>query len=286
MPVLDFKGKSVICSYHHGVPFRSLQVDEKKSLPDRKNTKSSLDDNLIIHGDNLHALKALLPRYSRRVKCIYIDPPYNTGNEGWKYNDKVNSSIMKEWLKKNGIGTDDLERHDKWLCMMWPRLELLKELLADDGVIFVSIDDNEQFKLMAIMEEIFGTDNLISTVIPVLNPRGRTFDNFFAKTHEYILVFAKDASNSKSINLLPKSGKKLKEYNKTDAQGNRYRTLELRNRNPVFNRKNRPNLFFPIFANPKDGSVSLSKSKIFSQEIFFQKIKKEKMIVGHGLNKK
>ena len=276
MPVLDFKGKSVICSYHHGVPFRSLQVDEKKSLPAGKNTKSSLDDNLIIHGDNLHALKALLPRYSRRVKCIYIDPPYNTGNEGWKYNDKVNSPIMKEWLKQNGIGTDDLERHDKWLCVMWPRLELLKELLADDGVIFVSIDDNEQFRLMAIMEEIFGADNLISTVIPILNPRGRTFDNFFAKTHEYILVFAKDASNSKSINLLPKSGKKLKEYNKTDAQGNRYRTLELRNRNPIFNRKNPAKFIFPDFCKPKRWiCFTFKKQDIFSRN-FSKKSKRRR----------
>ena len=137
MPVLDFKGKSVIYSHHLKVPFRSLEIDEKKSISKKskngKKEKLSLDDNLIIHGDNLHALKALLPRYSGKAKCIYIDPPYNTGNEGWKYNDKVNSPIIKEWLKQNGIGTDDLERHDKWLCMMWPRLQLLKELLSDDG---------------------------------------------------------------------------------------------------------------------------------------------------------
>ena len=270
MPVLKFKGKSNVYSHHLGVSFRSLEVDEKKSLlkksKSRKKDKPSLDDNLIIHGDNLHALKALLPRYAGKVKCIYIDPPYNTGNEDWKYNDNVNSPSIKEWLGKV-VGVDDLERHDKWLCMMWPRLHLLKELLSDEGVIFISIDDNEIYHLSLMMKEIFGTDNLISTVIPILNPRGRTFDNFFAKTHEYILVVAKDASNSKSINLLPKSGKKLKEYNKTDTQGNKYRILELRNRNPVFNRKNRPNLFFPIFANPKNGSVSLSKSKIFSQEI-------------------
>ena len=271
MPVLNFKGKSTVYSHHLGVPFRSLEIDEKKSLStgskNGKKNKPSLTDNLIIHGDNLHALKALLPRYAGKVKCIYIDPPYNTGNEDWKYNDNVNSPVIKEWLGKV-VGSDDLERHDKWLCMMWPRLQLLKELLSDDGVIFISIDDNEVYHLSLMMKEIFGVDNLISTVIPILNPRGRTFDNFFAKTHEYILVFAKDANNSNSINLLPKSGRKLKEYNKIDAQGNKYRLLELRNRNPVFNRKNRPNLFFPIFTNPKDGSVSLSKSKLFSQEIF------------------
>ena len=89
------------------------------------------DDNLIIHGDNLHVLKALLPRYAGKVKCIYIDPPYNTGNEGWAYNDNVNSPLMREWLKANSpVDGEDLERHDKWLCMMWPRLHLLKELLS------------------------------------------------------------------------------------------------------------------------------------------------------------
>ena len=165
MPFLDFKEKSEVYSHHHRVPFRSLQVDEKKSLPVRKKEKPSLDDNLIIHGDNLHALKALLPRYAGKIKCIYIDPPYNTGNEGWKYNDKVNSRVIKEWLKQNSIGLEDQERHDKWLCMMWPRLQLLKELLADDGVIFVSIDDNEQFRLMAIMEEIFGEENYVTQFI-------------------------------------------------------------------------------------------------------------------------
>ena len=215
MPVLDFKGKSVICSYHHGVPFRSLQVDEKKSLPDRKNTKSSLDDNLIIHGDNLHALKALLPRYSRRVKCIYIDPPYNTGNEGWKYNDKVNSPIMKEWLKQNGIGTDDLERHDKWLCMMWPRLELLKELLADDGVIFVSIDDNEQHRLRMIMDEIFGEESFVANIswwskYTVSNDASK-----ISYQHENILFYAKNF-DSFQIGLLPRTIEMDKAYKNPD----------------------------------------------------------------------
>ena len=117
------------------------------------------DDNLIIHGDNLDALKALLPRYSGRVKCIYIDPPYNTGNEGWVYNDNVNSPLMQAWLSENApVDNEDLERHDKWLCMMWPRLQLLRELLSEDGAIFVSIDDNEQHHLRMLMDEIFGED--------------------------------------------------------------------------------------------------------------------------------
>lgn len=194
MPVLDFKGKSVIYSHHLRVPFRSLKMDEKKSFlsPSKngKKSKTSLDDNLIIHGDNLHALKALLPRYSGKVKCIYIDPPYNTGNEGWKYNDRVNSPVMKEWLKQNGIGTDDLERHDKWLCMMWPRLQLLKELLSDDGVIFISIDENEEHNLRIIMEEIFGESKFIEKI--VWNKRVPKNDKGIGSIHEYILLFSKN----------------------------------------------------------------------------------------------
>ena len=124
------------------------------------------DGNLIIHGDNLHALKALLPRYAGRIKCIYIDPPYNTGNEGWVYNDNTNSPLMQEWLQQNSpVDGEDLERHDKWLCMMWPRLHLLRELLSDDGVIFISIDDNEQHHLRMILDEIFGEENFVADFI-------------------------------------------------------------------------------------------------------------------------
>ena len=126
-PTLDFKGKQFIYAHHLTVPFRKPEIDTEKSLTG--DNPPSLDDNLIIHGDNLHALKALLPRYAGKIKCIYIDPPYNTGNEKWVYNDNVNSPMMQAWLEKNSpIDVEDLERHDKWLCMMWPRLHLLHEL--------------------------------------------------------------------------------------------------------------------------------------------------------------
>ena len=155
MPMLEWKGKWHVHAHHMTVPYRPLVPDDAKSL-----NPGGADDNLIIHGDNLHALKALLPRYAGQVKCVYIDPPYNTGNEGWMYNDKVNSPLMRQWLKDNGpVDNEDMERHDKWLCMMWPRLQLLKELLSDDGVIFVSIDDNEQHHLRMLMDEIFGEEN-------------------------------------------------------------------------------------------------------------------------------
>ena len=161
MPTLEFKGKQHIYAHHLTVPYRPLVPDTARSL-----NADGADDNLIIHGDNLYALKALLPRYAGRVKCIYIDPPYNTGNEGWVYNDKVNSPLMREWLRENGpVDNEDLERHDKWLCMMWPRLNLLKELLADDGVIFVSIDDNEQHHLRMMMDEIFGEADFLAEFV-------------------------------------------------------------------------------------------------------------------------
>ena len=132
----------------------------------RPKAKPSLEDNLIIHGDNLHALKALLPVYAGKVDCIFIDPPYNTGNEGWCYNDNVRSPLMREWLKKsaNPVEKEDLERHDKWLCMMWPRLKLFHELLAQDGAIFICIDDNEQHRLRAVLDEIFGEDNFVACI--------------------------------------------------------------------------------------------------------------------------
>ena len=146
MPHLEFKGKYSVYSHHLTVPHHPLVPDPARSvgpMPD--------DDNLIVHGDNLLALKALLPRYAERVKCVYIDPPYNTGNEKWAYNDNVNSPQIRAWLNAV-VDREDLERHDKWLCMMWPRLHLLRGLLADDGVIFVSIDDNEAAHLRMLMD--------------------------------------------------------------------------------------------------------------------------------------
>ena len=161
MPTLDFKGKQHIYAHHLTIPYRPLVPDAARSLH-----SDGADDNLIIHGDNLHALKALLPRYAGRIKCIYIDPPYNTGNEGWVYSDNVNSPLMRQWLAENGpVDGEDLERHDKWLCMMWPRLQLLRELLTDDGVIFVSIDYNEEHHLRMLMDEIFGEESYRNTFV-------------------------------------------------------------------------------------------------------------------------
>lgn len=258
MPQLKFKGKQFVQNHHMTVKYHELVPKKDKSLTD----KVSLNDNLIIHGDNLLALKALLPIYAGKIKCIYIDPPYNTGNENWVYNDSVNSPMMQEWLGKV-VDKDDLTRHDKWLCMMMPRLKLLRELLKEDGVIFVSIDDNELTNLRLLMDEIFGEQNFIACLVVQLNPRGRTLDRFIAKTHEYVLLYAKDAQMDNAVNSLTKEGEAISEYNKEDGRG-KYRDLELRNRNPVFNRENRPNLFYPIYVNPKTGAVSLEKNKKYN----------------------
>ena len=167
MARLEFEGKQHIYAHHMTVPIRPLVPDAAKSLaPPGAGAGAAPDGNLIIHGDNLLALKSLLPRYEGRVNCVYIDPPYNTGNENWVYNDKVNSPLMRAWLAENGpVDGEDLLRHDKWLCMMWPRLHLLRDLLADDGVIFVSIDDNEQHRLRMLMDEIFGEENFVANII-------------------------------------------------------------------------------------------------------------------------
>ncbi len=139
MPTLDWIGKKAVVEHHKEVPFHLLKCNESLSVGDLGS------GNLLVQGDNLLALKALLPYYAGQVKCIYIDPPYNTGNENWIYNDNVNSPEIRKWLGKivGGEG-EDLSRHDKWLCMMYPRLDLLKEFLSEDGAIFVSIDYNEE----------------------------------------------------------------------------------------------------------------------------------------------
>ena len=160
MPTLNWIGKDKVISHHQDVPYRVLEHKYGFTAKKGEQTEPTQSGNKIIHGDNLEALKSLLPEYEGKIKCIYIDPPYNTGNEGWSYNDNVNHPKIKKWLdetlkakdqeKVAAIGVDDLTRHDKWLCMMYPRLKLLHKLLHDNGAIFISIDDNEQANLKLI----------------------------------------------------------------------------------------------------------------------------------------
>ena len=162
MPTLHWIGKEKVINHHLEVPYRVLE-HQYGFDNGAQSEQAAGSGNKIIHGDNLEALKALLPEYEGRIKCIYIDPPYNTGNEGWVYNDNVNDPKMKKWLGQVvGKESEDLSRHDKWLCMMYPRLKLLHKLLAEDGAIFISIDDNELHNLLELCNEIFGEENFIS----------------------------------------------------------------------------------------------------------------------------
>ncbi len=190
MAKLDFLGRGAVYSHHLEIPHRLLNVNKEKSFL-RKGSHPSLNDNLIIQGDNLYALKSLMPLYEGRIKCIYIDPPYNTGNKGWAYNDNVNSPLMQEWFKKT-IDHDDQCRHDKWLCMMWPRLNLLYDLLSEDGVIFISIDDNEQHRLRSIMDEIFGEKNFIVNFNWEKKKKPSFLKRHVASKIEYIVCYSKN----------------------------------------------------------------------------------------------
>jgi DNA modification methylase len=214
MPVLNFKGKTAVETYHHTVPHHVLEVDRKLSeLP--KGEAPSLDGNLIIEGDNLLALKALLPTHAGKVKCIYIDPPYNTGNEGWIYNDNLTQPQFKEWIGKEvGKEGEDACRHDKWCCMMYPRLQLLRELLRDDGSIWISIDDNEVHHLRALMDEIFGENNFIACVI-WRNSTGPKQSQQLSQSHDYIVCYAKSAPEW-SRNLLPRTPEQEADYENPD----------------------------------------------------------------------
>ena len=190
MPTLHWVGKEKVVNHHHDVPFRVLNKVSSFRAPE--GTPVNSNDNRIIHGDNLEALKSLLPEFEGQVKCVYIDPPYNTGNESWVYNDAVNDPKMKRWLGQVvGKEGDDLSRHDKWLCMMYPRLKLLYRLLHDDGSIWVSIDDNASGLLRPLLDEIFGSANFVATVIWEKADSPRNSARQFSTDHDYILVYSK-----------------------------------------------------------------------------------------------
>lgn len=231
MPTLDFKGKQFVYSHHLSVPFRELKVVSDKSLP-QEGKAASLDDNLIIHGDNLEALKALLPTHAGKVDCIFIDPPYNTGNEGWCYNDNVRSPLMQEWLKKsaNPVDKEDMERHDKWLCMMWPRLSLLKELLSERGSIWVTLDDNESQRFKILMDELFGEDNFVATCVWRKNYAPKSSAKLFSEDHDYVIVYAKNLENW-TPNLLERTDEQNSAYKDTGDPRGPWRPNNLAARN-------------------------------------------------------
>lgn len=215
MPTLHWIGKDKIINHHQEVPYKVL--NHEYGFSENGKTDSSADSgNLIINGDNLEALKSLLPKYEGKVNCIYIDPPYNTGNESWVYNDNVNSPKIKKWLGKVvGKESEDLTRHDKWLCMMYPRLKLLHKLLAKDSAIFISIDDNEQANLKLMMDEIFGNGNFVANIIWEKNYSPRNDAKYFSASHDFIIVYAK-SKNYWDRNLLPRTLKQDKMYKNLD----------------------------------------------------------------------
>lgn len=216
MPTLEWIGKDKVVNHHQEVPYRVL---ERQYSYDEagQHAEDNGSENMIIHGDNLEALKALLPQYEGKVKCIYIDPPYNTGNEGWVYNDNVNDPKIKKWLGEVvGKEGEDLSRHDKWLCMMYPRLKLLQRLLAEDGAIFVSIDDTEIANLKLICNEIMGQGNHVATFVwqKRYSPDVRTA---ISDAHEFILCYARNPEYFKrSRHLLPLGEAQTKQFSNPD----------------------------------------------------------------------
>jgi adenine-specific DNA-methyltransferase len=220
MPTLNWIGKDKVINHHHVVPFRVLnhRYTFNGNTADLPGTSS----NKIIHGDNLEALKALLPEYEGKVKCIYIDPPYNTGNESWVYNDNVSNPRLKRWLGRVvGKESEDLTRHDKWLCMMYPRLMLLHKLLAKDGAIFISIDDHEHSNLKLLCDEIFGISNFVNNIIWQKKFSPQNDARYFSDNHDFIICYARDKTNW-ARNLLKR----------TESQNTRYDNMDNDHRGP------------------------------------------------------
>lgn len=243
MPILHWIGKEKVINHHLDVPFKVLEhsygFDNGEQT--QNETKSG---NKIIHGDNLEALKALLPEYEGKIKCIYIDPPYNTGNESWVYNDNVNDPKIKKWLGQIvGKEAEDLTRHDKWLCMMYPRLQLLYKLLDFDGFIAISIDDNEVFNLGLIMNEIFGASKRLACIPIKAEPSGVKGKDALRVGHEYLLVYCKENTSGLKLETKEVTGITLK-----DKKGEYIKGREISKRGSESLRQDREEMWFSLVA--------------------------------------
>jgi len=266
MPSLNWIGKDAVVKHHKDVPYHLLEPVPALSCGD------AASGNLIVQGDNLHALKALLPRYAGQVKCIYIDPPYNTGNEGWAYNDNVNSPEIRKWLGEVvGKEGETLDRHDRWLCMMYPRLVLLRQFLREDGAIFVSIDDNEVATLRLLMDEIFGAGNFVATVIWQKKQSPQSDAINLSDMHDYVISFAKQAKQSRqdprgwSRNLLPRGDVQDARFENldNDPRGSWTSTDYTCNKTAA----ERPNLYYAII-NPNSGEeIWPSRTRVWAYEV-------------------
>lgn len=265
MPTLEWIGKDKVINHHQEVPFRVLEERYTYGAED--------SGNLIIRGDNLEALKALLPRYEGQVKCIYIDPPYNTGNEGWVYNDNVNDPKIRKWLGEVvGKEGEDLSRHDKWLCMMYPRLKLLQKLLAEDGAIFINVDDTEAFYLKVLCDEIFGIRNFLIDAIWQHSIQPKGYLGTFSVHHNHTLIYKK--SDAFLLGSLKRTEEDNKAYRNPDHD-----PRGLWRSGDVRNALYRPNLIYDIISPsgniikpPEKGwrwSKETVKEKIETGEIIF-----------------
>lgn len=273
MPTLNWIGKEKVINHHQDVPYKILEPQygfadgEQQSEPNDSGNK-------IIHGDNLEALKSLLPEYEGKIKCIYLDPPYNTGNESWVYNDNVNHPKIKKWLGEVvGKDGEDLTRHDKWLCMMYPRLKLLHKLLAKDGAIFISIDDNEQAHLKLICDEIFGVNNFVTDLIWRSSDNSNNDAKQFSTDYNHTIVYSK-SSNWLSNKIFGSLNQQTHYKNPdNDPRGSYF------DGNPISSPNPRPNLCYDIIAPngniikpPKNGwrwSKETLEEKMISKEIRF-----------------
>lgn len=279
MPTLNWIGKDKVVNHHLDVPFRVL--DHQYGFDNgQKSSKATGSGNMIIKGDNLEALKSLLPKYEGKVKCIYIDPPYNTGNEGWVYNDNVNDPKIKKWLGEVvGKEGEDLSRHDKWLCMMYPRLKLLHKLLHENGAIFISIDDNEHSNLKLALDEIFGGSNFITTISWFKKVSPSNDAKWFSNDHEFVIVYAKYKSkwNPKRLPLNDKQRKYYKNPD-NDIRGDWNSSTYTCNKTS----EERPNLYYPI-KNPNTGELVYPKKTAvwaYSQQICLEHLESNLLYWG------
>lgn len=257
----DFLGKSYARMLSSLDTTTVIRPDvEHNSKPENVNS-----ENIYISGDNLDALHHLVKSYAGQVKCIYIDPPYNTGTDGFVYNDKFKFTA-EELEKKLSISPDEAEKiiamtsghrasHAAWLTFMMPRLQLARDLMSKDGVIFISIDDNEQAYLKTLCDFIFGEDNFVGQLSVVNNLKGRNDKKNIATCHEYLLMYGKEHFEAKG---LPLTEEQKAEFDKIDEKGNRYKLRDLRKRGQGDKREDRPNMFFPLYYNPDTKECSIN----------------------------
>ena len=268
----DSKEKYQFTWHGKSESIKLAQSPSKATLrPDKESSKNwNTTENLYIEGDNLEVLKQLQKTYYGKIKMIYIDPPYNTGND-FVYHDNYRNSIENYRNQTNQESSSNPNTsgrfHTDWLNMMYPRLILSRNLLTEDGVIFISIDDNEEVNLQKMCNEIFGEKNFVGKLAVQINPRGRNLDRYIAKTYEPILIYVKNYGNVNSIKQIKKDDKMLSEYNRSDDNG-KFRAIGLRNRNQSFNPITRPSLYFPLYINPDNGHVSTVVSDTHTIEVW------------------